>query len=285
MEKKIQNIRILFYTIIFLGISFAIFSLSSVDTNDEYAYVHMLNIGQGDSFLIESKNHKRILIDGGRDAKVLTELEKVLPFGEKDIDVVIATHPDADHIGGLPFVFKRYDVGLFLTSKVNTDTKTFKTLFDSVKEENIPAYYARSSMNIKLDDETNFKILFPDRDTTNWETNSASVVGRLQIGERSALFTGDSPSAIEHLLAKTSPKDIDVDILKLGHHGSKTSTSMEFLKYTTPALALISAGVGNSYGHPKQEVLDELKSLDIPWVSTQDVGTFTIKTDGDKWYK
>lgn len=285
MQKKIQNIRILFYIVIFLGISYGIFSLNTKEVDDEYAYVHMLDIGQGDSFLIESKNHKRILIDGGKDAKVLTELEKVMPFGEKDIDVVIATHPDADHIGGLPFVLKRYNVGLFLTSKVNSDTHTFKKLFDTLRQEKIPAYYVRKSMNISLDSDTNFKILFPDRDTTNWETNTASVVGRLQIGDRSSLFTGDSPSTIEQLLTQTSVKDIDVDLLKLGHHGSRTSTSIEFLKYTTPALALISAGVGNSYGHPKKEVLDELKSLSIPWVSTQDVGTFTIKTDGVKWYK
>lgn len=286
MDRKLFNISVMFCTAVLLGI-FCI--INSPKKSDDFAKIYMLNIGQGDSFLIQSANGRQMLIDGGRDSKVLTELAQVMPTGDRSIDVVLATHPDADHIGGLQSVISRYSVGLFLTSQVMTDTKVFTSLFQTLDEKNIPSYYVRHGMNISLDQNeklpTDFKILFPDRSTTDWETNSASVVGRLQIGKRSALFTGDSPIAIEHLLAKSIPKEIDVDILKLGHHGSKTSTSAEFLKATSPALALISAGVNNRYGHPKQEILDRLKSLNIPYVSTQDVGTFTLKTDGMKWYK
>lgn len=253
--------------------------------------VHMLNVGQGDSFLIEGKDGTQMLIDGGRDANVLSELSKVMDFNDKYIDVVIATHPDADHIGGLVDVFKRYKVGLFLTSDVVGETQIYKSLIDSVVEKKIPAYYVRQGMNLNLADKTDFKILFPDRNTHNWETNSASIVGRLQIGELSALFTGDSPISVEKYLTNSIPEDLDVDILKLGHHGSKTATSSEYLKVTTPELTLISAGVNNSYGHPDKEVLSLLKKFNVPFVSTQtagpsaQAGTYTLETDGLKWYR
>ena len=287
MTRKSRTILVLAIATISLGIA-CLFSLPK-SQKSTLAHVYMLNIGQGDSFLIQAANGRQLLIDGGRDATVLGELAKVMPTGDKSIDVVIATHPDADHIGGLPFVLKHYDVGLFLTSQVMTGTQTFKNLFDELNKDRIPSYYARAGMKLTLDSNPNipatFSVLFPDRQTLNWETNSASVVGRLQIRERSALFTGDSPSNIEHYLAQTDPKDIDVDILKLGHHGSKYSSGDEYLRATSPVLALISAGVNNRYGHPAPEVLARLKALSIPYVSTQDAGTVTLTTDGVKWYK
>lgn len=276
------------YVVAILGI--AAFALQPRKV-DGMAKISMLNIGQGDSFLITAPNGKQLLIDGGRDATVLTELAKAMPIGDHSIDVMIATHPDADHIGGLPLVLERYSVGLFLTSHVQTDTETFKTLFQTLEKKKVPSYYARRGMTLTLDGSPTlpetFSVLFPDRDTTNWETNSASVVGRLQVGQgnkkQTALFTGDSPSSVEHFLAVRDPEDIDVDILKLGHHGSKTASSAEYLKATSPTLALISAGVGNRYGHPAPEVLDRLTAAHIPWVSTQDHGQVTLLTDGIKW--
>lgn len=243
----------------------------------------MLDIGQGDSFLITSKSGHHLLIDGGRDQAVLGELSKVLPPGDRTIDVMIATHPDADHIGGLDDVLKRYTVGLFLTSDVVTDTQTETSLLESVKREHIPAYYVRRGMTLSFDPDMKFTILFPDRATHNWETNTASVVGRLDIGNASALFTGDSPASIEHFLSQADPKAIDVDLLKLGHHGSKNSSSSEFLKATSPNLTLISAGTDNRYGHPATETLARLKALSIPSVSTIDHGTITFSTDGFTW--
>lgn len=255
--------------------------------SDSLAKVSMLNVGQGDSFLIEAKNGRQILIDGGRDAQVLGELSRVMPKGDRSIDVVIATHPDADHIGGLPLVLARYDVGMFLTADSTTDTDQFKTLNDVLLEQKIPSYYVRQGMKISLDTDvslpTTFSILFPDRSTTYWETNSASVVGRLDIGDTSMLLTGDAPSSVENFLLKARPQAVDVDILKLGHHGSKTSSSSEFLKATSPSLALVSAGVANRYGHPATDVLNRLKEFSIPFVSTQDKGTVTFTTDGKTW--
>lgn len=281
MNSKTARLGILLLTI---GILTILVAIPKPKESVSLAKVHMLNIGQGDSFLIEAADGTQLLLDGGKDATVLSELSNVMSWNDKYIDVVVATHPDADHIGGLLDVLKRYKVGLFLTSDVYADTETYKTLISTVIDKKIPAYYVRQGMNIGLAEDTDFKILFPDRDTHTWETNTASVVARLQIGNRTALFTGDSPISVEKYLAQTIPNDLDVDILKLGHHGSKTSTSAEYLEATTPSLALISAGVHNSYGHPHKEVLDLLKKFNIPYVSTQTVGTYTLQTDGEKWF-
>ena len=258
---------------------------------DNLIHVYMLDIGQGDSFLIEAANGKKILIDGGRDSTVLSELSKVLPASDRSIDVVVATHPDADHIGGLGSVLERYHVGLFLTSQVTADTKTFIDLYRELAREKIPSFYARHNMVITLDSiqGTTFTILFPDRDTTGWKTNEASVVGRLQVGRHSMLFTGDSPSSIEHFLIQAYGSTsltasglsiLQSDVLKLGHHGSKYSSSTEYLQAVHPKLGLISAGIDNSYHHPSVETLGRLKAENIPWITTQDNGTVDLFTDG-----
>lgn len=282
--KEIRRIRELFVLVIILG--FAYVAVRPTE-QEPFSKVHMLNVGQGDSFLIQAANGIQVLIDGGRDEKVLTELASLMPRGDRSIDVVIATHPDNDHIGGLPLVLDRYKIGMFLTSEVITDTETFTDLYKELQKRNVPSYYMRSGMTLTLDPVllTKFSILFPNRDTSRWETNAASVIGELTVGERSILFTGDSPSAIEQSLVKEYGSVLDTDILKVGHHGSKTSSSEVFLRATTPALALISAGVNNRYGHPAPEVVNRLKTLGIPYVSTQDSGTVTIETDGVKWFK
>lgn len=281
-NRKVFTIAVLASTCCLLALWFFI-TLPTANSSGK-AGVTMLNIGQGDSFLIESPEGHRLLIDGGRDQTVLSELAKRIPPGDHSIDVVIATHPDADHIGGLTAVVQRYQVGLFLTSDVQTDTQTEATLLNTIADKHIPAYYVRRGMTLSFDPTMYFAILFPDRSTRGWaQTNPASVVGRLQIGNTSVLFTGDSPSSIEHFLVQNDPKDLDVDILKLGHHGSKYSSSTEFLKATSPALALISAGVNNRYGHPNPDVLDRLKALSIPWVSTQEHNQVVLTTDGTSW--
>jgi competence protein ComEC len=286
MKQRDVKLRVLGYLaagVAVLGIACVALRPKQLDTFPGFS---MLDVGQGDSIFIQAANGAQLLIDAGPDEKVLSELAKVMPPGDRSIDVVIATHPDADHIAGLPMVLSRYKVGLFLATQAGTDSKTYQTLFQTIADRGIPAYYARHGMKITLDHEpeTTFSILFPDRDTTGWETNTASVIGRLQIGQRSALLTGDAPSSVETFLAVAIPKDIDVDILKLGHHGSKTSSNEVFLRATSPTLALISAGIDNRYGHPAPEVIDRLKLFGIPYVSTQDVGSYTIESDGTKWW-
>ncbi len=285
MQRKSRNLLLLLIAIFTLGIYCFTHQPKGV-TDVSLGHVYMLDVGQGDSFLIQAPNGRQLLIDGGKDSKVLRELVNVMPVGDRSIDVVIATHPDADHVGGLASVLSRYQVDLFMTTQAASDTDVYMELMKLVADQQIPAYYARHGITLMLDrqHQTRFSILFPDRDTSGWETNTASIVGRLDIGKTSALFTGDSPLSIEQYLAKKAdPKSIDVDILKLGHHGSKTSSSLEYLRATSPILALISAGYHNSYGHPAPEVVSRLLSLKIPSISTIDKGTVTLSSDGVKW--
>ncbi|MEI6022223.1 MAG: MBL fold metallo-hydrolase [bacterium] len=287
MDRKVFTIMVLYIGVaIGIVVSFTSFHKSTTGVSA----IHMLDIGQGDSFLIVAPNGAKMLIDGGKDAQVLTKLSEVLPLGDSSIDVVLATHPDADHIGGLPYVLDRYHVGLFLTSDVFSDTKTVASMYSILDKKKIPSYYVRHGMYVDFGTDTispqnHFDVLFPDRDTSHWETNSASVVGKLYLGNRTALFTGDSPIAIEAYLLQTIPEILPSDILKLGHHGSKTSNSFNYLKTIHPSLALISAGVDNSYGHPHQETLTTLSTLHIPYVSTQTAGTvtLTVSSDGTTW--
>jgi competence protein ComEC len=279
-----KTARIGLLIILVLALSFA-FVLTKESEPIQNTKVTMLDVGQGDSFLIQASNGKQMLIDGGKDATVLVELAKVMPWGDRNIDIVLATHPDMDHIGGLDAVLKRYKVDMFLTSEVGGDTQEYKNLLSLVNKKKIPAYFVKAGMRFDLSDKDYFLVLFPDRDVSGWETNTGSVVGKFVSGERSVLFTGDSPAPIEQYLSKSIPLLLDVDILKLGHHGSRTSTTAALLKVATPELALISAGKNNSYGHPHKEVLTLLEQFNIPYISTQTDSTVTFETDGTKWWR
>ncbi|MGB3921660.1 MAG: ComEC/Rec2 family competence protein [Minisyncoccia bacterium] len=242
--------------------------------------VYFFDVGQGDAIFIESPSRQRILIDGGRNRKILTELGKTLPFADRRIDVVIATHPDGDHIGGLPEVVGRYRVGAFIEPGVSSDDSLDKELRSRLENKKIPIIRARRGMTLTLGDGVRMEILFPITDVSNWETNRASVVSKLVYGEQEFLLTGDSPAQIESVLIALDGDRLDVDVLKAGHHGSRTSTSLEFAKITTPEYAVISAGRDNMYGHPHEEVLDNLRRVGAKILSTAELGTIVFKTDG-----
>ena len=242
--------------------------------------VYFLNVGQGDAIFIDSPQHTRVLVDGGKNRKVLTELGKVFPFADKRIDVVIATHPDTDHIGGLPEVVSRFNVEVFIEPGVKSLNSVDDELHRRLDEKNTTELIARRGMTINLGGGAKLQILFPTQDVSNWETNRASVVAKLIYGDRKFLLTGDSPIPIENVLISLDEKMLDVDVLKAGHHGSRTSTSLEFAEATSPEYAIISAGKDNSYGHPHQEVLDILEKVGAKIVSTAERGTIKFETDG-----
>lgn len=244
--------------------------------------VYFLDVGQGDAIFVDSPTHGRVLIDGGPNRKVLSELGKILPFADKRIDVVIETHPDKDHIGGLPEVISRYNVGTFLEPGVESDNKVDDELKKRVEEKKIPHLLARRGMVVNFNDGAKLEILFPliGQDVLNWETNRASIVAKLVYGEKSFLLTGDSPIPIEDVLLLINPKILDINVLKAGHHGSRTSTSLGYAEAASPEYAVISAGRDNSYGHPHKEVLDILNQVHAKVVSTIDLGTIRFKTNG-----
>ena len=242
--------------------------------------VYFLDVGQGDAIFIDSPQHSRVLVDGGANRKVLSELGKILPFADKRIDVMVATHPDKDHIGGLPEVVSRYDVGLFLEPGVESENNIDDELEKRVGEKNIPKLLAKRGMVINFGDGVKLEILFPTQDVSNWETNRASIVAKLVYGNKSFLLTGDSPIAIENVLINLDPKILDSDVFKAGHHGSRTSTSLAYAQTVSPEYVVISAGKDNTYGHPHQEVLDILNKVDAQIVSTIDSGTIKFETNG-----
>ncbi|MBU2633549.1 MBL fold metallo-hydrolase [Patescibacteria group bacterium] len=243
--------------------------------------VYFLDVGQGDSIFIQAENGNQILIDGGQNKSVLNQLSKVMPFYDRVIDVVIETHPDGDHIGGLVEVLNRYDVGLVMESGVKSDSAIYKELKNIIGRKNITEILGKKGMRMNVGEGLFLDILFPVSDASEMESNSASIVARLVYENTSFLLTGDSPQAIEKYLASVYKDNLDVDVLKVGHHGSKTSSSEIFIGYTSPEYAIVSVGADNRYGHPSQEVLDILKKLEVKVLRTDEMGTIKIKSDGE----
>lgn len=246
--------------------------------------VSFLDVGQGDSILITTPQNHLVLIDGGPPtSEVLSEIGKVIPFYRRRIDIVIATHPDADHIGGLPKVIQKYKPTLLLESGIHVDTWIDQSLMKKVEENNTDVLRARKGMKIYFDEykHTELEILFPDRNVDGWvkNTNDASIVSRLKHKNVSFLSTGDAPMSIEEYLL---PFMSHTDVIKVGHHGSKTSTAKSFVKKLTPTFSVVSAGKKNRYGHPNENVISLLNSENTNILETSKCGTITFKSDGVK---
>lgn len=242
--------------------------------------VSYFSIGQGDSMLIESSNRKRILIDGGPDKKVLSELGRTLSFFNKRIDIVMESHPDKDHIAGLPEVVSRYSVGVFMEPGVESPNTIDDELHKRIIDRKIPDILARKGMIIDLGDGSELEILFPDKDVSKFDTNDASIIARYTYGNTCFLFTGDSPQKIEEYIIGQYKESLKCNVLKAGHHGSRGSTGDQFLHFVRPEIAIISAGKANSYGHPHQETLDRLQKHNVTVLSTIEEGTITLISDG-----
>ncbi len=244
--------------------------------------VAFLDVGQGDAIFIEAPNGNQILIDGGSNSAVIRELGKVMSFFDRSIDVVVATHPDKDHIAGLIDVFKRFDIDIYFDPQVNHNTGEYKTLLDMVEKEGIATTIARRGTKIVLGDGVYAEILFPDRDVSNVESNLTSIVLRVVYGETEVMLTGDSPKSIEKYLVSIDGSNLESDLLKAGHHGSKTSSAESFVGFVNPKFVIISAGKDNRYGHPHKEVMDIFKRLRIKTISTAEIGTIIFTSDGEK---
>lgn len=280
MRKKLIFIITSFILLMVIGI--VVYAVPQTLPASNELEVTFLDVGQGDAILVEAPNDVDVLIDGGRTKKILDLLSAELPFGDDTIDIVIATHPDADHIGGLPFVFDAYTVDKVFEPGVSSSTQAYQAFQSRIRDKKIERILARRGMRIVLDEEKNIvlDILYPDRDTTGWETNEASIVTRLSYGTTSFLLTGDSPVEKESYLVKHDGIALQSSVLKLGHHGSKTSSSESFLKTVAPLYAIISAGKNNSYGHPHPSVLSRLNQLHIPYLETSKMGSIRFVTDG-----
>ncbi len=239
--------------------------------------VVFFDVGQGDSIFIATPQGHQILIDGGPDETVLENLGKEMPFWDRTIDLIILSHPEHDHISGLIEVLKRYKVENILWTGVLRDTSEYRQWQELIKEERARITIARAGQQIQGSG-SNLKrwaieVLFPFESLEGKEvknTNNTSVVVRLVYGDNSFLFTGDAYKSIERQLLETA---IDADVLKVGHHGSKTSSAQEFIEKVSPDIAVIQCGKDNHYGHPSQETLEILEKYGI--------NIFRTDLDGD----
>ena len=231
--------------------------------------VIFLDVGQGDAILIE-QGSRQIWIDGGSSGQILlNKLGKYIPFWDREIEMIIATHPDQDHIAGLVDAMKNYKVDLIMDTSAQSDSQIFKKYQEIIQTKNIESLKAEAGIKIKLADNQEMEILHP-KSSGLWDksdTNAGSIVARLSSGKTSFLLTGDLPSEQE-----INIKVEKTDVLKVAHHGSKYSTSQEFLDKIAPMEAIISAGKNNRYGHPASEVLERLQNKNIKIWRTDEVG-------------
>lgn len=244
--------------------------------------VAFLDVGQGDSIFIQSPVGIQMLIDGGRDSSVLRELGNAMGFWDKELDYVMVTHPDADHVGGLVGVFDRYVVKQVIRTENESNTEVWRATETAIDEETEDVVFARRGQRYNLGSGVILEILFPDHDVANEESNAASIVAKLIYGDTSFMLTGDSPKRVEEYLVLTDSEYLQSDVLKLGHHGSRTSSSEVFIDEVQPTYAVISAGVDNSYGHPHVEVTDLMFNKRITTLSTAEEGTVVFVSDGSE---
>lgn len=243
--------------------------------------VTFLDVGQGDAILVRGPSGIEMLIDGGPDRSVLRRLPRELGLLDRNIDIMVATHPDKDHIAGLTEALLRYHVAYLLDSDVRGDSVHAKSFEDAIeKETGIERITVRRGMRIHLGKGAYADVLFPDRDVSGVETNTGSVALRIVYGSTSFLLAGDLPMSIENYLATLDGTALKSDVLKASHHGSKTSTSAFWLAAVQPQVFVVSAGKDNSYGHPAAEVLDRTRGAGAVIVSTIDEGTISFISDG-----
>ncbi len=251
--------------------------------------VSFLDVGQGDAIFIEAPNGRQLLIDGGVNASVLNGLGEVMGFFDRSIDIVMATHPDKDHVGGLPFVFERYKVKTFIDSVADGEAGAYRKLGDMALEQGIETYYGLRGDIIMLDEKNGvyLHVLYPEPDEFKVsETNEMSIITKLVYGDTSVMLTGDAGKVLETLITSTDKEYLRSTVLKAGHHGSKTSSLPSFIEAVSPRYTVISASEDNSYGHPHLETIKTLEDAGTEILQTAEEGTITFISNGiDIWKK
>ncbi|HEY4510775.1 MAG TPA: MBL fold metallo-hydrolase [Candidatus Paceibacterota bacterium] len=247
---------------------------------DKVLTVAFLDVGQGDAIFIESPEGVQVLIDGGPDSSVVRELSSVLPLYDRTIDMLVISNPDEDHTRGFLDVLARFTVSYVLEPGTHKDTVVYKELEQSIKEEGATRMFPKRGDTIDLGGEAYLEILFPDRDAGGLEPNTGSLVARLVYGETEVFLSGDAPASVEKYLAMLDGEKLKSDILKAGHHGSRTSTSEELLSAVMPSVAVISSGKNSRYGHPHKEVIERLLDFGIETHITAKEGTVVYVSDG-----
>lgn len=279
-----KNFKINIYLLLFLG-SCAVLSFVAVRAyglESRFLRIDFLDVGQGDAILIRAPNGNKVLIDGGPDNRVLGELGRLMPFIENKIDMLVLTHPHADHVNGLIEVFKNYKVGKVLENKTGCDTPECQAWNFVTKQAE--TFQAERGQTVDLGTGIKLKIIYARPAGTGSlafnQIHNYMLIIELVYGDESVLFMGDAEKNIEKEISRSN---ITAQFLKVGHHGSKTSTARSFLEAVKPEVAFIEVGRDNRYGHPSPEVVSRLENLGIKYYRTDRDGSVELVLDGQSY--
>lgn len=276
MKNKKYIIGLIIILII-LGLYLVLDINQTPKTGTKELEVYFFDVGQGDSTFIKLPNKETILIDGATKSnggKVIYNLEKLKI---DTIDYLVATHPHEDHIGGLPEIIRRFDVkNVYLPNKTN-NTKIFEEFLMEIKNNNINTEEAK--LGYKIIDNQDFKVEFIGPDKIYKDINNNSALVRIKYGDFKSIFMGDAEKASEKSLIENNI-DIRSNVLRVGHHGSDTSSTEEFIKKVNPSYSFISVGEGNRYKHPSNMVINRLTEIGSEVFRTDKDGTIKLSTDG-----
>lgn len=241
--------------------------------------VHFIDVGQGDSTLIRTPNGKTMLIDAASKSKSHLVVDYLKSQGVKKLDIVIATHPDEDHIGGMVNVIQKFEVDQFYMPNKIHNTLAFEHMVVLLQKEEIPVSQALAGQVLPFDEDMELLVLNPEeKDYPN--NNAFSIACKLTYKDTSFLFTGDIEAINEYAMIERFGSDLKTNVIKLSHHGSNSSNSPDFLSAVRPVAAVASCGYNNQYGHPHASVLRSLKALGIPLYRTDLQGSIVFFSDG-----
>ena len=245
--------------------------------NDGLMHLHMLDVGQGDAFLLQTVDKKYVLIDGGPSSNLIDVMADYMPFWQNRLDLVIATHGDSDHIGGLVELSERYVIENFLYNGESKNTLIFEELMKNISIDGVDISIAQSGEEIQVGCCMEIDILWPGSIKIE-DSNDRSVSIIAKYKDFEIYMAGDLGYKYEEKI--TNNLGVDIEVMKLSHHGSRTSTSTKVVDNIRPQITLISAGKDNKFGHPHREVLDLLDKNNIIQYRTDIQGTVSIKSDG-----
>jgi competence protein ComEC len=251
--------------------------LNQSTTGDLKAY--FLDVGQGDSSVILFRD-KVILIDAGDTDRGDTVVRALQDLGVRKIDLLVATHPHADHIGGMQAVLTNFEVGRVLDSGLPTSSSLYEKFLSTIDRKQIPYIVAERGQTLDIDPALRILVLSPPKEWTSDDLNANSIVLRVSYGTVNLLYTGDATAPAEEALV-TSGYPLDAQVLKVGHHGSSGASSPVFLQRVSPQVAILSLGRGNDYGHPHRETLERLKAAGPMVFRTDMDGTIRVESDGN----
>lgn len=278
-KKKMKNFKVIYGLVVAIFIIATALFGEKINSNETFAYgesvvVRYLDVGQADSILVQSEGIN-MLIDAGTNSSGQTVVKDLEDLGVTKIDYLIGTHPHEDHIGGMDDIIKNFDIGIIYMPKIQTNTKTFEDVLDAVSEKSLKITSPKKGDEFEVGGARCEIMTDGIEDTSN--LNLSSIVIRMTYGTQSFLFMGDAEKENEE--TRQWPQ---TTVLKVGHHGSSTSSSTQFLNEVQPQISVISVGKDNKYGHPTKTTINKLEKIKTKIYRTDESGTITITSDGKK---